>query len=341
MFSPRVRPAHLGAHTEVAHRSLARGGSLTVKPAPGLTRGSQYGSDGRCVNGIRQLGQHHPIRVASCGWVGAQRCVDPRPCYALGMERELLVADSFRTRTHSFTGETEARGMELHVSRFIDAVEEAVAGEIPFEDLAGWLTDFFEAAGEDIAAGGDGFPRFELWRTAAGDLELACAIRPLPELGETLALITVDHATARVTPWRKGPNISRYAALNREVGTEALFVSEDGRAIEGATTSLLAWNPTTGHGHFLPGAGERRSEGRIVSVTEILVRVIAEEDEATVSFTEAPILARELHEYEVWAVNALHGIRVVTSVDGVPTQAAQHERLARFRKALDQTWQPV
>ena len=150
MFSPRLRPAYLGAHTEVAHRSLARGRSLTVKPAPGFTRGGQYGSDGRCVNGIRQLGQHHPIRVASCGWVGAQRCVDPRPCYARGMERELLVADSFRTRTHSFTGETEARGMELHVSRFIDAVEEAVAGEIPFEDLAGWLTDFFEAAGEDI-----------------------------------------------------------------------------------------------------------------------------------------------------------------------------------------------
>ncbi|MBC9954665.1 hypothetical protein ICM05_08405 [Leucobacter sp. cx-42] len=257
------------------------------------------------------------------------------------MERELLVADSFRTRTNSFTGETEARGMEMHVSRFIDSVEEAVAGEIPFDDLAGWLTDFFESAGEDIAAGGDGFPRFELWRTEEGDLELACAIRPLPELGETLALVTTDRAGERITPWRKGPNIPFYSALNRELGAEALFVDEDGFAIEGATTSLVLWNPSTGDGHFLPGAGERRPEGRIVSVTEILVRVIAEEDESSQAITEIAVLGSAITLFEVWAVNALHGIRVVTSVDGKATQPANEERLARFRKVLDQSWQPV
>jgi hypothetical protein len=44
---------------------------------------------------------------------------------------------------------------------------------------------------------------------------------------------------------------------------------------------------------------------------------------------------------EVWALNALHGIRVVTSIDGVALPEPDTQRLACFREALDQTWQPI
>ncbi|MFC7765485.1 hypothetical protein [Leucobacter soli] len=49
----------------------------------------------------------------------------------------------------------------------------------------------------------------------------------------------------------------------------------------------------------------------------------------------------ELAQHEVWAVNALHGIRVVTSIDGTPLPPPDERRLQWFREALDRTWEAV
>ena len=51
----------------------------------------------------------------------------------------------------------------------------------------------------------------------------------------------------------------------------------------------------------------------------------------------APVV--DLLGSEVWTVNALHGIRLVTSIDHHEQSAPNALRLALFRKALDSSWQ--
>ena len=43
----------------------------------------------------------------------------------------------------------------------------------------------------------------------------------------------------------------------------------------------------------------------------------------------------------MWAVNALHGIRPVASLDGNALADPEPARLAWFRAALDRSWEPL
>ena len=192
---------------------------------------------------------------------------------------DLLVAESFRVRINPQTGAAEVRGLEHHLARFARSTHAASGGA-----LRG-VSNFLDETSGTIAAYGDGFPRWELWRAAHGDFELRLSLRPLPELGDALSL-TSTLAPAAPHSDRKGPNIFRYAALNRALGAEALL-------------------------------------GELLGALE-----------------PAAVTPAELAECEVWAVNALHGIRVVANIDGVDTRAPDSVRLTRARAALDQTWQP-
>ena len=232
---------------------------------------------------------------------------------------ELLVADSFRVRINPQTGAAEVRGLGQHLARFARSTHAASGGA-----LRG-VGNFLDETSRTIAAYGDGFPRWELWRAAHGDFELRLSLRPLPELGDTLSLASTLSPAAPHSD-RKGPNISRYAALNRALGAEALLVGIDGIVREGATTSLVWWRG----GQLFRAA----AKDRVASVTEALL------GELLGALEPAAVTAAELAECEVWAVNALNGIRVVASIDGVDTRAPDSVRLARARAALDQTWQP-
>lgn len=195
-------------------------------------------------------------------------------------EPRLLVADSFRVRRSPRTGASEVRGLDRHLDRFTRGVLECWPGAAMRAKegrrahqaaLAELRTDpgfdeqstlllvpnpadtpilervdaFLAEALPQLAAAGEGFPRLELWggrdpEAAGPDPELRLSLRPLPELRETIELSTVrgvrlDH------PGRKGPNIARLAELNRELGAEALLLDQRGRAVEGATTSLIWW----------------------------------------------------------------------------------------------------
>lgn len=231
----------------------------------------------------------------------------------------LLVADSFRVRAGA--GLAEARGLDLHLDRFVRSVR-AAGGPDP--------AAFLRRAVVDIAAYGAGFPRLELLRDDRAGFELGLTLRPLPALADTVELRTAA-GIAVPHPEVKGPNISRYAALNRELGAEALLVDDAGRIVEGATTSLVWWD-----GHLLCSAGTRR---RVDSVTERLVLGIGA-GRGTVERRTLPTPA-ELARHEVWAVNALHGIRVVTGIDGTPPPEPDERRLGSFREALDRAWEPV
>lgn len=245
----------------------------------------------------------------------------------------LLVADSFRVREHN--GVVEARSLTGHIGRFSHAVSRATDGA-----LAG-VGDFLDEARERIADYGEGNPRWELWGVTSEEsarsgsptqegFELRLSLRQLPELRATIELRTVG-AIQLEHPERKGMNIERFASLNRSLGAEAVLTDDDGYVVEGTTTSLLWWE-----GDLLCSAV---SERRVASVTERAVVNAAEA--AGVASERRFATPVELALTEVWAVNALHGLRPVSAIDGVPAPAPDAQRLAAFQATLDETWQPV
>ncbi|GAA1319141.1 aminotransferase class IV [Leucobacter albus] len=234
----------------------------------------------------------------------------------------LLVADSFRVRVRD--GEAEARGIWQHVARFSWSVMRATGGTLPA------VGNFIDTARDQIASFGAGNPRLELWSVPGGRHELRLSLRPLPELRRTIELRSVSPVPLE-HPERKGMNIERFAALNRAAGAEAVLTDPHGSAIEGTTTALLWWE-----GDALCSVA---ATARVASVTEALLLALAEGlGVETRTGTASP---RELAGREVWAVNALHGLRPVTSVDGVPAPTPDGARLERFLRALDTTWEPV
>jgi len=279
----------------------------------------------------------------------------------------LLVADSFRVRVNPRTGEAEVRGWNAHLERFTGSVLERMPEAAEREAEGRRLVEaacierietFLEDSRNRIAAYGEGFPRLELRapERAGGDPELALSLRPLPELGSTIELrtasgIRIDH------PGVKGPNIAGFAELNRRLGAEALRLDAAGRAVEGATTSIVWWTDDDESGHIV-GSPADGSVDRVDSVTEALLEALVDEallvDAAqgrlvgskpgrrrSGALAAARPTPEELLRAEVWAVNALHGIRVVTSIDGVAMRPPNERRLRWFREALERTWQPL
>ncbi len=312
----------------------------------------------------------------------------------------LLVADSFRVRRNPKTGEAEVRGLQFHLDRFRRAAHHAWVGEhlptaaehaaydaamadhlaahpnipstaaliflptrwTPHEQQALDTIDaFLRDACERIVGCGSGWPRLELWHDSPADPpRLALQLRPLPPLGETIELRTVGHLAVEY-PEVKGPNIDRYAALNRELGAEALLMDARGYVLEGTSTSLVWWpcaaessadtsaeciTPDLGRGSY---GSIAESRARVSSITERLLvmaggrRLVGTKPNRKRIGQPQPhaVTPAQLMRHEVWAVNALHGIRVVTSIDGALLPAPDERRLRWFRDALDRTWEPV
>lgn len=205
------------------------------------------------------------------------------------------------------------------------------------------LDGFLAHAVSRIAAGGEAFPRLELWRTSDGETSYELSERPVPALGSTLQARVAGHI-ALDAPTRKGPGIELLGALNRKLGAEALLTDVDGRVREGATTSLIYWaDETDESGCVIEDAN------RVASVTESLILDAAQHRLIGIKPNRQrtgalhlgfPTVA-ELQRAEVWAVNALHGIRPISSIDGVALPDPELTRLRWFREALDRTWEPV
>lgn len=270
------------------------------------------------------------------------------------------MADSFRVRLNLRTGAAEVRGLSLHVERFRRSAIEALLGEPPAPDprpalrapdsresaVHAAVDAFLAEALPRIAAYGEGFPRLELRGAADRDPEFGLSLRPLPELRTAIELRTAPPLPLE-HPERKGPNLERLTAVNRRLGAEALLVDGRGRAVEGATTSLLWW-PRAGDDREPRGAVSASSR-RVRSVTERLLveaggrRLLGETPRRGRVGRPQPRNATvaELARHEVWAVNALHGIRPVAAIDGVPQAPPEERRLRWFREALDRCWQPL
>lgn len=278
----------------------------------------------------------------------------------------LLAADSFRVRPNAEHGEPEVRGGKAHLNRFALTALAASQHDVR---VAAALDRFLAESTAQIGDFGLGWPRLELWgfddaaasttasatasapgaasESASGNValevahttaspeeftryELRLALRPLPELGASIGLRSAV-ANCVEHPERKGPNIARYAALNQHLEAEALLLDQHGYVLEGATTSLLWWQDEL---LCVAPPGQR-----VDSITESLLVHYAHSQGTHVMHVSA--LPSDLADAEVWAVNALHGIRPARRLDEKPLRAAREDRLREYTVALDRTWRPL
>jgi branched-subunit amino acid aminotransferase/4-amino-4-deoxychorismate lyase len=219
----------------------------------------------------------------------------------------LYVADSWLT----VDGATIA--LERHFTRFAHSAD--AQGMVRSAD------PFLAAVRQALPRTGAWFPRIEL--TERGELQLW--LRPAPERTESVVLWTAP-TDPRIEPSIKGPDIDSLEELRaqaRDAGaTEPVILTANGDVVDGATTCLLWWRDGS---LFMPPL----EYDRVESVTVTVLRYLAME--AGVTIREQAATPESLAGAEVWAVNALHGIRPATSWVNGPDLTLNEQRVSLWR----------
>ena len=242
----------------------------------------------------------------------------------------ILAADSW------LVTDGHALALGLHASRFRDAVDAMAAGRNLVAEVDALDVDAFWAASiAAIPRAGAWFPRVEL-RLHHGAAELLFRLRSAPELRRALTVVTFHGDDPRTEPTIKGPDLEAMTRLRTDAqlrgADEAILLSPDGFVAEGSTTCLVWW---TGEALSVPAI----ELPRIDSVT--LRSVLALATATGVDVLHDTIAPGQLGGQEVWAVNALHGIRIVTNwIDG-PETAEMPGRLESWRRRLVALRQPL
>ena len=218
--------------------------------------------------------------------------------------------------------------LDLHRSRFLTSIPR---GLFPRLDPGA----FWDAAIAAIPREGDWFPRVEL-RTQALRPQLLFRLRPAPERTRSVVLATHDGRDPRREPRVKGPDLEAMVRLRtsaQEKGAgDAVILTPEGWIAEGSTTCLAWWR-----GDALAVPADEIA--RIDSVT--LRSVLALATATGVDILHETVRPDELDGCEVWALNALHGIRIVTAwIDG-PAVAEQPGRLEDWRRRLEVLRRPL
>jgi branched-subunit amino acid aminotransferase/4-amino-4-deoxychorismate lyase len=233
----------------------------------------------------------------------------------------LLVADSWLVR------DGRVRGLDRHRERFARACGEC-GGPPPRR-----LVEFWQDMAAALPRTGEWFPRVEL---AAGSLELRLLLRHAPPLGSGIRVWAAGQPDPRTVPRRKGPDLDALARVRRrasgEGAEEALLIAASGVVLEAATASVLWWEENT---LCLPSPRLPVLAG----VTVGLVLERARHRGIRVAHRERTVA--ELEGREVWLVNALHGIRPVTSWTGRPLRAGPAVRAPEWRQWLDDVMEPL
>jgi branched-subunit amino acid aminotransferase/4-amino-4-deoxychorismate lyase len=240
-------------------------------------------------------------------------------------EARILAADSWLVR------DGNALAIDLHRDRFFNAVDL----QLPDRSAELSLGAFWSAALEATPRSGDRFPRVEL-QLLRDSPALVFRQRPAPEL--TLSVTVASHLgpDPRTQPTIKGPDTAallraRTGAQQRG-GDEAIILSPDGYIVEGAYSAILWWR-----GGILCAPSPELN--RVDSVTARSVIALATALGVGVHYES--VTPDALDDLEVWALSALHGIRIVTAwVDG-PAVAEEPGRLSRWRARLDRLRKPL
>lgn len=220
-------------------------------------------------------------------------------------------------------GATLALG--LHRQRFFDA-----AGTVIHD-----LDRFWSASIAAIPRTGDWFPRVEV-QLRDGAALAVLRLRTAPALSRSVRLASHPGADPRTTPRTKGPDTAALLRIRTEAkaagADEAVIISPDGFVVEGAYSAILWWRGDTLCAPSL-------DLDRVQSVTGRSVIALATALGIEVCYES--IVPAELENSEIWALSALHGIRIVTAwVDG-PAPAELPGRLAIWRSRLDRLRQPL
>jgi branched-subunit amino acid aminotransferase/4-amino-4-deoxychorismate lyase len=241
----------------------------------------------------------------------------------------ILAADSW------LVADGTALALELHRMRFLDAVAESGERRERSAEIDELGVDaFWDAAIATIPRTGDWFPRVEL-RLQHDSAELLLRLREAPVRRRSLTLATFRGADPRTEPWIKGPDLEAMTRLRtaaQQHGADEAVLLDRGFVAEGSTTALAWW---TGDAFCVPSL----DLPRIDSVT--LRSVLALAAATGLDVLHDSVAPEALDGCEVWALNALHGIRIVTGwVDG-PTTAELPGRLDAWRARLDALRKPL
>ena len=221
-------------------------------------------------------------------------------------QSRIVAADSW------LVTEGRALALGLHRERFLSSAPGA--------------EEFWDAAVAAIPREGDWFPRVELHEPE----RLVFRLRSAPERTRSAVLATWTGADPRTEPTVKGPDLSAMlrirTAVQADGADEAVILTDDGYVVEGAFSALLWWR-----GEIL--CGPPATFDRVDSVTARSVLTLARA--LGIDTHEEAVTPAELDGTELWALSALHGIRIVTKwVDG-PELAEKPGRLAQWRARLD------
>ncbi|GAA0992118.1 aminotransferase class IV [Subtercola frigoramans] len=247
----------------------------------------------------------------------------------------LLVADSWLVVDGS------VRALDLHRERFAtSALEQGFSNRVV-------LDGFWRAAVEAIPPIHRWFPRVELSTITASSphakprFQLSLLMRLAPPATRSAVLRTHDGDDPRSIPGIKGPDLHTLTALRnraRADGVDDLVILDSaGTVIDGTTTAILWWRGDELH---VPPA----TATRVDSVTARSIVVLAR---ATgVPVVEEAATPAGLAGAEVWAVNALYGIRTVTRWQGVSERTRLTEptvnpaRAELWQRRLDSLTRP-
>jgi branched-subunit amino acid aminotransferase/4-amino-4-deoxychorismate lyase len=194
---------------------------------------------------------------------------------------------------------------------------------------------FWDAAIAAIPRTGDWFPRVEL-RTQLFQPQLLFRLREAPERSRSIVLATHEGRDPRTAPRFKGPDLEAMVRLRTSVQKEgagdAVILTPEGFIADGSTTCLAWWR---GDALAIPDDAIER----IDSVT--LRSVLALATATGIDILRESSRPEDLDGCEVWALNALHGIRIVTQWIGGPEVAEQPGRLDSWRRRLDALRRPL
>jgi branched-subunit amino acid aminotransferase/4-amino-4-deoxychorismate lyase len=218
--------------------------------------------------------------------------------------------------------------LELHRTRFMTSIPR---GRYLQLDPA----EFWETSLATIPRTGDWFPRFEL-RTQLFTPQLLLRMREAPERKRSIVLLTHGGRDPRTAPRFKGPDLEAMTRLRtiaqKHGADEAVLLDAHGHIADGTTTSIAWWR---GESLCVPADDIDRVDGVTVRSVVTLASAMG------IDVLHESVPPSELTGLEVWALNALHGIRIVTSwIDG-PSTAEQPGRLAAWQARLDALRKPL
>jgi branched-subunit amino acid aminotransferase/4-amino-4-deoxychorismate lyase len=237
-------------------------------------------------------------------------------------EDRLVAADSW------LVADGRVVGLDRHRERFF----RACGGDAGTrrEDL----TAFWRAAMVQLPRQGRWFPRVEL--AAGSRRRLRLRIRPAPPRSASLRAWIWGGSDSRTAPRQKGPDLARLAAIRRQAlakgAEEALLTTRSGLVLEATTCNILWWE---GSCLCSPSPSLRILPG----VTRQLIDGIA-------ASRGVPVMHRRCRMQhfdgrEVWLINALHGIRSVSSWVDSPISPGSPLRISQWQAWLEASAEPL